>query len=34
VCVGPRLKYPKVEKESNGPNAWDILDDLKLKRRN
>jgi uncharacterized metal-binding protein YceD (DUF177 family) len=34
VCVGPRLKYPKVEKESNGPNAWDILDGLKLKRRN
>ena len=34
VCVGPRLKYQNVEKESNGSHAWDILDDLKLKRRN
>jgi uncharacterized metal-binding protein YceD (DUF177 family) len=34
VCVGPRLKYQKIEKESNWPNAWDVLNDLKLKRRN
>jgi uncharacterized metal-binding protein YceD (DUF177 family) len=34
VCVGPRLEYRKVERESNGSNAWDILDHLKLKRRN
>jgi uncharacterized metal-binding protein YceD (DUF177 family) len=34
VCVGPRLTYLNVEKESYGSNAWDILDDLKLKRRN
>ena len=34
VCVGPRLKYQNVENESNGSHAWDILDDLKLKRRN
>jgi uncharacterized metal-binding protein YceD (DUF177 family) len=34
VCAGPRLKYRNVENESNGHNAWDILDDLKLKRRN
>jgi uncharacterized metal-binding protein YceD (DUF177 family) len=34
VCVGPRLTHRNVEKESNGSNAWDILDDLKLKRTN
>jgi uncharacterized metal-binding protein YceD (DUF177 family) len=34
VCVGPRLEYQSLERESNGSNAWDILDDLKLKRRN
>ena len=34
VCVGPRLKYRSVEKDSRGPNAWDVLDHLKLERRN
>jgi uncharacterized metal-binding protein YceD (DUF177 family) len=34
VCVGPRLEHQSVERESHGSNAWDILDDLKLKRRN
>jgi uncharacterized metal-binding protein YceD (DUF177 family) len=34
VCVGPRFEHRSVERQSNGSNAWDILDDLKLKRRN
>ena len=34
VCIGPRLKYINVDKESNGSNAWDILDDLKPRQRN
>jgi uncharacterized metal-binding protein YceD (DUF177 family) len=34
VCVGPRFENRSVEREPNGSNAWDILDDLKLKRRN
>jgi uncharacterized protein len=33
VCVGPRLKYLKVEKDSKAPNAWDALDHLNLNRR-
>jgi len=33
VCVGPRLKYLKVEEDSKGPNAWDALDHLNLNRR-
>jgi uncharacterized metal-binding protein YceD (DUF177 family) len=34
VCDGPRLEHQNAERESISSNAWDILDDLKLKRRN
>jgi uncharacterized metal-binding protein YceD (DUF177 family) len=33
VCIGPRFNYRSADKGFGGSNAWDILDDLKLKQR-
>jgi uncharacterized metal-binding protein YceD (DUF177 family) len=32
-CVGPRLNELNVAEDPKGPNAWDALDHLNLKRR-